>query len=95
MRVFLCMINKESEDDEVVALERKAAGVMLYMALLEVFAKYKIFENPKRVVEVLLGTVEVFVKKWIEATPDNEVEITNLLLKGIEELAFRIREKTD
>ena len=87
------MINKESEDDEVVALERKAAGVMLYMSLLEVFAKYKIFENPKRVVEVLLGTVEVFVKKWIETTPDNEKDIIELLLKGLEELSFRIREK--
>jgi hypothetical protein len=81
------------KEDETVNLERKEAGMMLYMSLLEVFAKYKIFENPKRVVEVLLGTVEVFVKNWIEATPDNEVDIIKLLLKGLEELAFRIREK--
>lgn len=82
-------------DDKVANLERKAAGVMLYMSLLEVFAKYKIFESPKRVIEVLLGTVEVFVKKWIETTPDNEDEITDLLIKGLEELAFRIREKVE
>jgi hypothetical protein len=82
-----------SGKDEVVAFERKAAGVMLYMSLLEVFAKYKIFESPKRVVEVLLGTVEVFVKNWIESAPDNEDDILKLLIKGLEELAFRIREK--
>ena len=83
------------KEDEVVNLERKAAGVMLYMSLLEVFAKFKIFENPKRVVEVLLGTVEVFIKKWIETTPDNEEDIRKLLLKGLEEIAFRIREKIE
>jgi len=84
-----------SEDDDVVKLERKAAGVMLYMSLLEVFAKYKIFENPKRVVEVLLGTVEVFVKNWIDSSPDNEEDIRKLLLKGIEELVFRIGKRID
>ena len=84
-----------SEEDEVVKLERKAAGTMLYMSLLEVFFFFLIFENPKRVVEVLLGTVEVFVKKWIETTPDNEKDIVELLLKGLEELSFRIREKVE
>lgn len=87
------MSNKE--DEKVVNLERRAAGVMLYMSLLEVFAKYKIFESPKRVIEVLLGTVEVFVKKWMGTTPESETEIIDLLIKGLEELAFRIREKVD
>ena len=79
---------------EINDLERKEAGIMLYMSLLEVFAKFKIFESPNKVIEVLLGTIEVFVKKWIESIPEKEEDITNLLLKGIEELAFRIREKT-
>ena len=82
------------KEDEISEFERKEAGIMLYMSLLEVFAKFKIFESPNKVIEVLLGTIEVFVKKWIESIPEKEEDITNLLLKGIEELAFRIREKT-
>jgi len=73
-------------------LERRSSGTMLYISLLEIFTKFRIFEQPKKVVEVLCGTLEIFVKKMLEQSPETDQETKKLFIKGFKELIFRIEE---
>lgn len=83
----------EKINDELNNLEQRASGTMLYISLLEVFAKFEIFNEPQKVVEVLCGTLEVFLKKMLENSPENnQIKIKQLLIQGFEELIFRLKE---
>jgi len=68
-------------------------GTLLYIALLEIFTKSHLFTQPEKMVKILYGTLEVFIKKTIEQTPEEKkIEMKNLFIKGFKELIFRIEE---
>ena len=74
-------------------LERRTSGTMLYISLLEIFTKFRMFEQPKKGVEVVCGTLEIFIKKVIEQSPEtNQNETKKLFLTGLKELSFRLEE---
>nr|BDI55233.1 MAG: hypothetical protein [uncultured archaeon] len=82
-----------SENDELTKLERRASGTMLYLSLLETFTKFEMFTNSQKIVEVLCGTLEVFLKNMLKNTPeDDRVDNKTLIIKGFEELIFRLKE---
>jgi len=82
-----------SENDELTKLERRASGTMLYLYLLETFTKFEMFNDPQKVVEVLCGTLEVFLKRMLENSPEDDRDNNKtLLIKGFEELIFRLKE---
>jgi len=76
-----------SENDELTKLERRASGTMLYLSLLETFTKFEMFTNPQKVVEVLCGTLEVFLKNMLEKSPEDDL-IKHYLLKDLKNLFF-------
>lgn len=79
-------------NDEFNNFERRTSGTILYISLLEVFTKFRMFEQPKKVVEVLCGTLEIFIKKVIEQSPETNHDTKNLFIKGLKELISRIEE---
>ena len=82
-----------SENDELNNLEQRASGTMLYLSLLETFTKFKTFKHPKKVIEILCGTLEVFLKNMIENSPeDKQVEFKSLIIKCCNELIYRLKE---
>lgn len=84
-------MDMNTEKDDFINLERRASGVMLYTSLLETFTKFKTFEKPKNVVEVLCGTIEVFIKRLVENSPeDNQIDIKLQFIKGFKELILRL-----
>jgi len=79
-------------NDDLNNLERRTSGTMLYISLLEIFTKFRMFEQPKKVIEVLCGTLEIFIKKILEQSPETNQETKELFIKGLKELVFRIEE---
>ena len=58
-----------SEDDL-----NKLSGVMLYLAILEVFTKTELFENPKELLGVLFGTLEYFFDSFLSRMSEERRE---------------------
>jgi hypothetical protein len=79
-------------DNETNNLERRATGIIFYLSLLETFTKFETFKQPKKVIEILCGTLEVFLKNMLEKSPEEEQdEIKSLIIKGFNELISRLK----